>query len=166
MMKYSARRRDHYNFQAILLLLVLWLVGCSTPPSVAPLLRVTERALLQESQRIRDDIRRDTEQTRGTLQALEDGFNQDLEQVQALTPQWVREATAVYVAARETIVRYQNRVAQDRHRRADNLQAAASATRRAINMLEQQDRLLDGVIDVDLRRLIGKTEMSLKESYP
>ncbi len=132
----------------------LVLGGCTTPPSVAPLLRVTEQALLRESDRLRDDAERDAEYVRQTLRILEDAYSRDLDQVEFLTPDWVREATSVYVTAREIIIRHQNALARERNHRSDNLKTAALAARRAIVLIEQQDRLLKGAVDQDLRRLM------------
>ena len=131
--------------------------------ALAPLLRVAERALIEESERLEADARRDAEQMRGDLATLEDGFNRDLEQAEALTPQWVREATSVYVSARETVVRYQNAQIRDLNNRADNLKLAASATGRAISLVERQDRLFDGVLNEELQRLISVTDWNPQE---
>ncbi len=138
--------------------------GCTSPPSVVPLLRVTERALLDESARLTSDAERDNAFAQQSLLTLEDAFSQDLEQVQTLTPDWIREATSVYVTARETIVRHQRAVAQERLDRADNLRSAASATRRAIALIEQQDTLLHGVVNEDLRRLLSAADYPREES--
>ena len=142
----------------------LALGGCATPPSVAPLLRVTERALLQESDRLRDDAERDAEYVRQTLGVLEDGYSRDLDQVESLTPDWVREATSVYVTAREIIIQHQNTLARERNHRAENLKTAALAERRAIVLIEQQDRLLTGAVGEDLRRLISGAGWNREES--
>ncbi len=146
-----------------MLLLAIFLGGCTTPPSVTPLLRITENALLQEAENIREDARHGTEQMRRSLDVLEEGFNRDLEQIEVLTPRWVREATAVYVLARETVVKHQNAMTQAHNNRAENLRAAAAATRRAIALIERRDRLLDGVVGEDLRRLISQTGLSTQE---
>jgi len=138
--------------------------GCATPPSVAPLLRVTERALLDETARLEDDAQRDTIYTQQTLRTLEDAYNRDLDQAEALTPDWVRDATSVYVAARETIVIHQQALTRGRLDRADNLKAAAAATRQAIALIEQQDKLLGGSLDENLRRLITATDQAQQET--
>jgi len=162
-MRFRIKRPDMTGARWIFVLAVLMMTGCTTPPSVAPLLRITERALHEESLRIQDDTRRDSERMRGALESLEEGFNRDLEQKETLTPDWVREATTVYIAAREMVVSHQNALTQDRIIRADNLAAAASATRRAISLIEGQDRLFDGVMDEDLRRLLSVTDWNPRE---
>ena len=136
-------------------LLVGGLVGCSTPPSVAPLLRVTERVLVEESGRLAEDAERDGAYTRQVLGSLEDAYRRDLEQAGELTPGWVLEATMVYVAAREAVVRHEQSLARERGNRADNLRAAAAATRRAILLIEQQDGLLRGVAGEELSQLLA-----------
>ncbi len=151
------RLRRVYVFSAALVLVSL-LGGCATPPSVAPLLRVTQRALLDESGRLKVDAERDTLYTRQTLRTLEDAYNQDLDQAEGLTPDWVREATSVYVTARETTISHQHALAQEYRVRADNLVAAASATQRALVLIEQQDKLLDGAVNRDLRRLLTSSD--------
>lgn len=132
---------------------VLLMVGCSAPPSVVPLLRVTERALAEESGRLAQDAQRDRVYTRQVLRSLEDAYRRDLEQVGELTPAWVLEATTVYVAARDALIRHEQSLAQERGNRADNLRAAAAATHRAILLTEQQDGLLRGVAGEELSRL-------------
>lgn len=128
--------------------------GCASPPSVTPLLRVTERALMRESARLNDDADRDAQHAKQTLRSLEDAFDRDLEQADELTADWVRDATSVYVAAREALLHHEHVMARERQIRSDNLQTAASATRRAIGLIEQQDKLLNGVIGEDIRRLL------------
>lgn len=128
--------------------------GCASPPSVTPLLRVTERALMRESARLNDDADRDAQYARQTLRSLNDAFDRDLEQENELTADWVRDATSVYVAAREALLRHELALARERQIRSDNLQTAASATRRAIGLIEQQDKLLNGVVGEDIRRLL------------
>ncbi len=137
--------------------------GCASPPSVTPLLRITERALMRESARLNDDADRDAEYARQTLRSLEDAFDRDLEQADGLTADWVRDATSVYIAARETLLRHELALARERQARSDNLYAAASATRRAIGLIEQQDKLLNGVVGEDIRRLLTGHAI-LKES--
>ncbi len=135
------------------MMLAVLLTGCATPPSVAPLLRVTERALAEESGRLARDVQRDRAYTRQVLGSLEDAYRRDLEQVDGLTPQWVLEATAVYITAREAAVRNEQALALERDNRADNLRAAAAATRRAILLIEQHDGLLRGVAGEELSQL-------------
>jgi len=132
-------------------------VGCASPPSVAPLLRVSERALMREAGEQAIDAQRDAEHIRQAMRSLEQAYNQDLAQTQELTEQWVREATKAYVAAREALLRHEHALSQERRARVDNLQAAASATRRAIVLIEQQDKLLTGAMGEDLRGVLSNT---------
>lgn len=156
MTKSSVRRRDAGCAEIFLgMLMALFLSGCSTPPSVAPLIRVTERVLLEESQRLARDAERDRVYTDQLLRSLEEAYGRDLEEAPGLTPAWVREATTVYVAAREAIVEHRDHLAQQRNDRIDNLNAAASAARRAVALVEQQDRLLGAAADPGLQRLIN-----------
>ena len=157
------RHRSAYVLRAALAAL-LFTGGCASPPSVAPLLRVTERALLDESARLMSDAERDTVYAQQALLTLEEAYHQDLEQTQTLTHDWVREATSVYATARETLVRHRQALAQERLARADNLRSAASATRRAITLIEQQDNLLHGVVDENLRRLLTTADYPRQDS--
>lgn len=141
-------------FVRAVLLAVIWMAGCTSPPSVAPLLRVTERALAEESARLAEDAQRDRVYARQVLGSLEDAYRRDLEQVGELTPEWVLEATGVYVVARDAVVRNEQSLAQQRARRADNLRAAAAATRRAVLLIEQQDGLLRSVAGEELSQLL------------
>ncbi len=141
-------------------------IGCTSPPSVAPLLRVTERALLEESDRLSRNVERDKSYTRQSLGVLEDAYHRDLMQTDVLTPQWVREATAVYVAARESVLEHEASLIREHEARAENLRDAAAATRRAIALIEQQDSLLRGVMGDDLRRLLDGFDDLRKDPNP
>lgn len=121
-------------------------VGCTSPPSVMPLLNATQQTLEREAERLTVDTDRDAEWIEQARLSLEHAYEADLHDVDALTPEWVGSATQVYVSAREALVRHESTLREERHRRAENLQAAAEATRRAAAMLQQQDRLwLDAV---------------------
>jgi len=130
-------------------------VGCASPPSVTPLLRVSERALLQEAAQQTIDAQRDAEHLRQTRRSLEQAYNQDLAQTQELTVAWVQDATQAYVSAREALLRHEQVLSHERRAREENLQAAASAIRRAIGLIEQQDKLLTGAMGEDLRRILN-----------
>lgn len=144
---------------------ILWVVvtsllfsGCTSPPSVAPLLQVAEQAILNESGRIDEDIAIEQTHADQTLTILEEAYRRDLEQVDTLTPEWVQEATAVYVAAREAVLQNQADQINVHRIRADNLRSAALATRRARRLIEQQDRLLHGVVGDDLSDLLNELD--------
>ena len=138
--------------------------GCTSPPSVTPLLQVAERAILEESQRVSLDVERDKAYTRQTLSSLEDAYNRDLSEAEALTPAWVREATHVYVVAREAVLEHETVLADERDARVENLRSAASATRRAITLLQRQDQLLRGVMGDDLGRLLDQLDSLRKDA--
>lgn len=152
-----------YGCLLTLILLASLTGGCASPPSVVPLLRVTEHALINEAARLNNDAARDSAHIRQTLRSLQDAYDQDLSQTNELTAGWVREATGVYVAAREAVVRHELVLAQERQAREDNLRSAAAATRRAINLIEQQDKLLNSVAGEDLRRLLYGDPQILRE---
>jgi len=141
-------------------------LGCTSPPSVTPLLRVTERALLEESGRLSRNVERDKAYSRQTLGVLEDAYYRDLMKTEVLTPQWVREATTVYVAARESVIEHEVSLAREYEVRADNLRNAAAATRRAIALIEQQDSLLRGVMGDDLQQLLDGFHDQRKDPNP
>jgi len=138
-----------------LLACVFQCVGCASPPSVVPLLRVSEKALMREAAQQAIDADRDAEHIRQIRLSLEQAYNLDLDQTQDLTSKWVRDATQAYVLARESLLRHEQVLSQQRRARVENLQAAASSTRRAIGLIEQQDKLLAGAVGDDLRRLLN-----------
>ena len=129
-------------------------VGCASPPSVIPLLAVTEQALLSEAERIDQDSERDAMWLEQARQALERAYEADLAEQASIDAQWVRSATAGYVLAREALVRHELDLKQQRHDRSENLHAAAQAARRAIELLQQRDALVDQVAGQRLRRLL------------
>lgn len=132
--------------------------GCGAPPSVAPLLRVTDTALRAEAQHIDSDIARLRISADQSRAALDHGFALDLEHVESLDKLWVIEAAQGYAAAREQLALHEARAAQVYADRRDNLMAAAEAQRRALALLEQQDRLIHDVIGVDLWRSMPWTD--------
>lgn len=138
--------------------LLLIIAGCTAPPSVVPLLQVSRSAMVAEAGRLRQDIDTDhlaVEQTRHTLA---DAFATDLHQQDELTDEWVIEATDVYVAAREALLAHETEAAQQKQQRADNLEAAAEATQRAIDLLQRRDQLLSDTAVARLWRLLGESE--------
>ena len=126
------------------------LAGCTSPPSAVPLLRFAERAMRAEAGRLRLDIDRDVEHLRQTRMALESAFEADLNDQDDLEANWVRDATRVYVAAREALVRHEQELEQERRLRAGNLLTAADAQQRAVSLLERQDQLIIHTIGLDI----------------
>ena len=143
--------------------LFLLLAGCTSPPSVAPLLRSAELALTEEARLLADDAARDAQQLAQTQATLAEAYAADLRECPQLTAPWVREATDVYVAAREELIRHDAALTQQRQTRADNLRLAAQAQQRAIELLEKQDQLITGVTGTDLWRLQFTTPHLLSE---
>lgn len=130
-------------------------VGCSTPASVSPLLQVTERVLLGESDRIGRDIAIEKAHTDQTLSMLASAYRKDLDEAEALTPAWVDEATSAYVAAREAVIENETKRIAAHQTRAENLRSAMLAARRARQLLDRQDQLLQGIVGDDLTRLMN-----------
>jgi len=135
---------------SVLLLMSISLTGCASPPSVMPLLRITQDTLRAEAGRLNEETARDRQTIEQTRRSLEDAFVADLREQRALDPAWVNEATTVYVAVREALLAHEMTLRQERLQRADNLLAAEQATQRAIDLLEQRDQLLT---DTSLARL-------------
>lgn len=148
----NARRDTVVVFFALFLFVAN---GCTSPPSVAPLLRVAERAMRDEAARLDDDdAKRDTAQMDQSRQALAAAFDADLgEQAAKLDAQWVRDAVAGYVAAREALLRHEAKLHDERASRSDNLRAAAEAQDKAIQLLENQDALITQTTGLDIWRL-------------
>jgi hypothetical protein len=124
------------------------IAGCDSPPSVTPLLRLSREAITAEMQHLQDDAAVQRTLIEQRQLALADAFEADLgaaDQEGALNADWVREATQVYVLARETLVKQQQSREQTYAQRIDNLDAAAQAQDRAIAVLERQDELVQRV---------------------
>lgn len=162
----STRTSTKYYGVALVLIGSFFSLGCTSPPSVTPLLRVTEQALLEEADKLSHYIKRNHAHTRQSLGILKDAYHRDLMQTDTLTPQWIREATAVYVTARESILINEASLVREHEARADNLHDAALATRRAIAMIEKQDDLLRGVMGDDLQRLLDELHDHRKDPNP
>jgi len=120
--------------------------GCSTPPSVEPLLSVSQRVMLAEAQRVEADTQRDEQRVRQSLSALEAAFAADLEQRDGLDPAWLMSAVSGYTAARESLVEHRIQLQRERQTRARNLRQAAALTDRAVGMLQRRDALVDRVL--------------------
>jgi len=148
------------------LLFVMMAAGCETPRSVTPLLKLTEKALLEEAQRLHDDAERDRMHSLQTLSRLEEAYRKDIEQAQTLTVEWVLEATRIYTTARETVLKHRASLEAERQARRENLQAAAEATRRALLLLHEQDDLLTGVVGKELDALILGINPNYKDAKP
>lgn len=149
--------------RVLVIVLTVFVWGCSAPPSVAPLLRVAGKAINEESQRLAGDADRDRANVRQSLGMLEDAFERDLEQTPELSAEWVRDATVVYVAAREALIRHEQALKQERDIRAANLRSAGAAINRAVSMIEQQDRLLGDVTGSELRSLLELPNLYTEE---
>ena len=139
-MNFSNVIKHHINYAFIACVLIVG--GCSSPPSVVPLLRVSQDTLMQEADRLHDDVTRDARAVEQTRQTLADAYAADLRTRGELDPSWVLEATIVYVAAREALAFHEMNLRQERIQRAANLELAAQATGRAVELIEQRDRLL------------------------
>ncbi|MCC6681772.1 MAG: hypothetical protein IT445_12795 [Phycisphaeraceae bacterium] len=111
-----------------------------------------------EAGRLRQDIDVDHQLVEQTRSDLADAFAADLHQQDELTSAWVIEASDVYVAAREALLVRETEAAQQKQQRADNLEAAAEATQRAIDLLQRRDQLLSDTAVARLWRLLGESE--------
>ena len=127
--------------------------ACTAPPSVAPLLRVAEKAMTDEAARIEGDTSRDAAQAEQVRASLSAGFDADLAANKKPTAEWIKDAAEGYAAARESLARHEAAMRVERDARADNLRAAAEAQRRAISLIEQQDALITGTIGLDVWRM-------------
>jgi len=126
--------------------------GCTSPPSVVPLLSVVDRVLAEELAGIEVDRRRDKASVASSLKAMRDAYSLDLSQAESqgrLSADWVLDANAGYVLAREELVRYEAALAAERDTRQENIEAALTAQRRAVWLLESQDQALVDALGVD-----------------
>ena len=120
----------------------LVVAGCSAPPSVTPLLRVTRSVLHEESQRLAADAARIGDRYERQRAELAAAFERDLREREELDEAWVGEAVRVYVAAREAVAAQADAERAGYANRIDNLAAASEAQERAIALLEHHRRLL------------------------
>ena len=160
-MRFATARRSkrqmaglkHWVARAVLAVLPVIAGGCTSPPSVSMLLRVTEKAMLDEAARLDDDATRNAAQATQSRQSLASAFDADLAQVQTLNAQWVKDAAEGYAAAREALVRNELQTQTEWSQRASNLRTAAQAQDRALQLLEQQDTLVLQVTGLNFWRL-------------
>ncbi|MEM1027673.1 MAG: hypothetical protein AAGJ38_06290 [Planctomycetota bacterium] len=137
--------------RGVLCLLLLLLSACGSPPSVVPVLRVVEQAMLDEADRLKQfDTERDQQLLDYSRERLRQAYLADLQSRQTLDPAWIESATDVYVAAREALAWQEIDLARQRQTRQDNLRDAAEAQAQAIAILQQQDRLFQQTVGIDL----------------
>lgn len=129
--------------------------GCASPPSVTLLLRSAETAIAQEQRLLEEDAQRQGAWVLQQRKLIEAGFMADLRSKPALEPQWVLEGTAVYVEAREQLLRHELELRQATEARRQNMRLAGRAIERGVSLLEQQDTLLADV--PDLRRWLANS---------
>jgi len=127
---------------AMMIVLILLLGGCQTPPAVMPLLTVAQRAVADEMRQVESDAAREANHFDQTRAALKSAFEADLEAQEMLSPQWVNDATSVYVAAQEQLLAHEHQLAQQRRQRLRNLETAHDAHGRIRLLLMLQDRAI------------------------
>ena len=147
------------------LAVIMALAGCTSPPAVGPLLRSVGQVLAQEQKLLGDDAARDAEYLAQNQAALVEAFEADLREQQDPSPQWVLEATRVYVASREALLRHDAQLQRQREIRADNLRMATQAQQRALELIEKQDQLVTSA-GVDVWRLTLPTTKPDTEKSP
>lgn len=132
------------------------LTGCASPPAASPLMRVVTQALQQEQAMLQTDQQRTTawmDQQRAMLKAA---FDADMNERQTLDKAWVNDHAAVYVAAREALLRHELELERQNEQRRENLTDAMAAQQRAMRLIEQQDALMANVPDA--RRWLQQQE--------
>jgi hypothetical protein len=156
------------RFEAFFLLCSVCLAaaGCTSPPSVLPMLELTHRVLLEEAERVAEDLQRDAMVFEQTRRSLEAAYDADLRDRTELTEAWVRDATRVYVAAREALVRSELRLAEARRGRRQNLHVAANVQQRAADLLRTQDDLTFNLLGFSLWQWTDLLQPSNKEPRP
>lgn len=113
-------------------------------------MQVVHRALLDEAQQVATaEAARDDLHLQHARRALWEGYRADLTTKDNPTPAWIEDATAGFVLAREALLRQELDLIQQRRTRQENLQAAAAAQTRAIELLQQRDRLRPQALDLD-----------------
>jgi hypothetical protein len=117
-------------------------------------MRVVEATLRAEADRLgAGQAQRDGLYLQQARADLARGFGDDLRAAETLDVEWIDRATRVYVAAREALLRQELALARQREVRAENLRLAAAAQARAMAVLQQQDRLLQRTLGLDLWRI-------------
>ena len=116
--------------------------GCAAPPSVTPLLRITQSVLSEEAELLAADAERVSERHERQRAELAAAFARDLREREPLDEAWVGEAVRVYVAAREAVRERAAEAEEAYANRIDNLRAAGEAQERAIVLLEHHRRAL------------------------
>lgn len=131
--------------------------GCTSPPSVAPLLAIADRALEQEIALVQGDTQRQARAHQQTRQMLASAYAADLQTKSAeLNATWVQEATDVYVAACEELARRQLLDEKAQENRLDNLHLARQVQQRALQVIQVQDQTITSILGLDLWRLDRK----------
>ncbi len=143
----------------VLVALALILSACASPPSVTPLLTVVNQALADEVAALVVDGQRDGARVNELRDNLADAFARDLQETPELSPRWVTEASEGYALAREALLRHELTLAEERQRRTENLRVARQAQDRALELLQQQDKLLTDTLRLDLWHLAGQGEV-------
>lgn len=131
-------------------LVAVMLMGCASPPSVAPLMRVVDDALNRERALLATDAQQHDRWYTQQRETLRRGFEADLRNQQAPDHKWMADHVAVYVAAREALLQAALGQRAASEQRIDNLRMASTAQRRALALIEQQDELFGHT--PDLRR--------------
>ena len=134
----------------LILLPLVALQACASPPSLLPLLRIADKAIAQETTLLDTDAARATAWLNQQRDDLTDAYKADLAERNTLDPDWVLSATATYSAARESLLRHELSLDRQHEIRRDNLAAASQALQRAIHLTELQDNLFADI--PDLRR--------------
>lgn len=125
-----------------LLVCIVVLPGCTSPPSTGPLLDVVEAAMADEQQHLQTDRQRAAAWFASQREGLKHGFEADLEEQPEPGKQWLSDHVNVYVAAREALLREQMHHDQQLSERITNLTHARRANRKAAELLRRQDELL------------------------
>ena len=146
------------NNTALFLSVCLFNIGCGSPPSVMPLLEVTEQALRAESDHLTADAEHDAQAYQQRREALSSAYQRDLAEQSELSAEWVMSATQAYAIAREELLRHAMHRQSQRQQRRDNLDVAADAIQHATAILAQQDALINRAVGGRLWTLLADNE--------
>lgn len=119
------------------------------------LLDASRQVVLAEARHLEADQAGDRAHFEAMRRQLEQAYDADLREQATPTAQWVREATTVYVAAREALMRAELQQAADREARAELLRDAALAQQRAWELLELQQGIVEAMVPVNLWNLLN-----------
>ena len=129
---------------SVVFLFILLLTGCTSAPSVLPMLDRVGVVLTEERAMLAEDGKLVAGRYEQTRDMLRDAYEKDLavKEGKQISADWVIDATRVYVAAREILLKQMADEMNSLETRMRNLDLAKEAQSKAVQMMRQQDELM------------------------